>query len=135
MRTFRKESVCVRHLFKSSSISDDALICHPTWIKYFNSTYKVNCVLLLTYVNNDLPVFGKIVDLIVLPDNSVFFYVNVLTTCHFDQHYHAFVVTENLCGSLVKLSSLSYPSVLHFYSKSLREDRNIYVVLKYGVSC
>ena len=65
--------MCVRHLFKSSSISDDALICHPTWMKYFNSTYKVNCVLLLTYVNNDLPVFGKIVDLIVLPDNSLFF--------------------------------------------------------------
>ena len=91
--------------------------------------------MLLRYINNDLPTFGKVVDLIVLPDNSVYFYVNILTTCHFDQHYHAFVVTENLSGGLVKLDSLSYPFVLHFYSNTSRDDKHIYIVLKYGVSC
>ena len=72
--SFGEESVSIKHLLNSSAISNDALICHPTWIKYFNSTYKVNCVLLLTYARNELPTFGKVIDILVLPDNTAFLY-------------------------------------------------------------
>lgn len=132
MRSYGEESVSVRYLLKSSGISDDALVCHPNCI--ILCVYKVNCVLLLRCVQPDLPVFGKVVDILVLPDNSVHFYVNILATKHFDQHHHAFVVSESLSGDLIKLNSLSYPVVLHLYTNTSRDDHNIYVVLKYGVS-
>ena len=93
-------------------ISDDALVCHPTWIKYFNCTYKVKCVLLLTCTRNELPMFGKVIDILVLPDNSVHFYVKSLITEYFDDHYHAFVVKEILGGKIVSLASLNYPFVV-----------------------
>ena len=132
--SFGEESVAIKHLLNSSAISNDALICHPTWIKYFNCTYKINCVLLLTYTRNELPVFGKVVDILVLPDNTVHFHTKTLITEHFDEHYHAFVVKESLGGEIMSLTSLNYPFVLHLYSNASNVDRNLYVVLKYGVS-
>ena len=87
-----EESVAIKHLVNLSIISNDALICHPTWIKYFNCMYKVDCVLLLTCTCNELPLFGKVVDILVLPDNTVHFHTKILITEYFDEHYHAYVV-------------------------------------------
>ena len=53
------------------SLSSDALISHPSWVKYLNSTIKVNGVIVVNF--SHYPLFGKIKDIIVLPDNSVFF--------------------------------------------------------------
>ena len=133
MLSFREESVAIKHLLDSIDISDDALICHPTWIKYFNCMYKVNCVLLLTCTHKELPVFGKVIDILVLPDSTVHFYVKSLVTEYFDDHYHAFVVKETLGGKVVSLASLEYPFVLHLYSNASKMDRNLYIVPKYGV--
>ena len=134
--SFGEESVAIKHLLNLSAntISNDALICHPTWIKYFNCTYKVNCILVLSCTHSELPIFGKVLDILVLPDNSVYFYTKMLITEYFDDHYHAFAVKESLGGKIVSLSSLNYPFVLHLYSNASKVDRNHYVVLKYGIS-
>lgn len=81
------------------------------------------------------PLFGKIKDILVLPDNSVFFYVINLITKHFDKHYHAFTVEETMACELVSLSSLCYPFILHLYKNTFKLDSNLYVVLKYGCNC
>ena len=132
--SLREESLAIKHLLNSSAISDDALICHPTWIKYFNGTYKANSVLMLTCTHNEVPTFGKVIDILVLPDNTVHFYIKILITEYFDEHYHAFVVKESLGGKIVSLVSLSCPFVLHLYSNASKVDKNLYVVLKYGFS-
>ena len=77
--------------------------------------------------------FCKVLDIIVLPDNTVHFYTKLLNTEYFDDHYHAFVVKETLGSKIISLASLNYPSVLHLYSNPSKTDRNLYVVLKYGV--
>ena len=82
----------------------------------------INCILLLEHVQNELPLFGKVADILVLPDGGVYIHVNILTTEHFDQHYHAYCVTETLAGKLVPLTSLMYPFVLHLYCNSSKED-------------
>ena len=106
-RSYCDESVAVRHLL-STTVSGEAQICHPAWIKYFNCTYMINCILLLEHVQNELPLFGKVADILVLPDGGVYIHVNILKTEHFDQHYHAYCVTETLAGKLVPLTSLMY---------------------------
>ena len=128
-----EEPMCVSHLLAQQGIeiSSDASICHPSWVKYFNSTYKINCVVVIRTLH--LPVFGKLKNILVLPDNTVLFYVTHLDTKYFDKHYHAFVVEETLACELVPLSSLTYPFVLHLYKNAFREDSNLYVVLKYGI--
>ena len=56
-----------------------------------------------------------------------------MMTEYFDDHYHAFVVKENLGGKIVSLASLNYPFVLHLYLNASKVDRSLYVVPKYGV--
>ena len=58
-------------------------------------------MLLLTYTHNELPVFGKVVDILVLPDNTVNFHTKTLITKYFDEYYHAFVVKESLGGEIM----------------------------------
>ena len=41
---------------------------------------------------------------------------------------------ESLGGTIVSLTSLSYPFILHLYSNASKVDKNVYVVLRYGVS-
>ncbi len=65
----------------SLSVSDDALICHPSWVQHFNSTFKKFCVV-VAYIQQ--PTFGKVQDLMVLPDGEVVFYVTMYKTLHFD---------------------------------------------------
>ncbi len=89
---------------------------------------------MLTYIRNELPTFGKVIDILVLPDNTVHFHIKVLITEYFDEHYHAYVVKESLGGKIVSLKSLSYPFILHLYSNTSKVDTNVYVVLKYGIS-
>ena len=55
------------------SLSSDALMSHPSWVKYLNSTFKVNGVIVVN--TSHYPLFGKIKGIIVLPDNFVFFFM------------------------------------------------------------
>ena len=89
-RCVADEPLALRCAINSSlcalDLAEDSMICHPTWVKHFNSTYKKFSLILLRY--SVMPVFGKIDDLLVLQDGSVFFYVQVYATLHFDEHYH-----------------------------------------------
>lgn len=96
-------AVAIKHLIsgKQIEISEEGVISHPSWIRYFNSTYKKNCVIVTNML--DKPVFGKVKDILVLPDSSVMFHVNILTTEHFDSHYHAFCVQDTIACDLIEL--------------------------------
>ena len=121
---YAEESIAIKHLVsaKGMEMSEEGVVCHPSWVQYFNSTYKKYCIIVTSMSNK--PVFGKVQDILVLPDSSVFFLVNILTTEHFDSHYHAYCVRETIACDLIELSSMEYPFVLHLYTNAYREDYN-----------
>lgn len=114
----------------NSLVSDDVLICHPSWVQHFNSTFKKFCVIVVSY--GVFPTFGKVQDLMVLPGGEVVFYVTLYETLYFDDHYHAFVILPTANTKCVLLSTLQYSFVLHPYT-NFNMDGNYYVVLKYGI--
>ena len=96
-----KEKLCLL------GVSDDAVICHPAWVLYFNSMFKRSNVIIVKY--DEYPVFAKIIDIMSLPDSRIIFCAFLYKTLHFDNHYHAFVVeltTQIVC---IGLSDLMYP--------------------------
>ena len=130
---YAEESIAIKHLVsaKGMEMSEEGVVCHPSWVQYFNSTYKKYCIIVTSMSNK--PVFGKVQDILVLPDSSVFFLVNILTTEHFDSHYHTYCVRETIACDLIELSSMEYPFVLHLYTNAYREDYNTYIIMKYGL--
>ena len=113
-----------------ASLCNDATICHPGWVKYYNSTFKKYCVVLVSY--DDFPVFGKVLDIMVLPESQVALHLKLYTTLHFDDHYHGYVIQPTSVTQCILLHSMHYPFVLH-QCKNFDRDGNIYVVLKYGI--
>ena len=113
-----------------ASLCKDDTICHPGWVKYYNFTFKKFCAVLVSY--DEFPVFGKVVDIMVLPDSQVILYLRLYSTLHFDDHYHGYVIEPTPVTQCLPLQSMHYPFVLHQY-KNFDRDGNVYIVLKYGI--
>ena len=70
-------------------------------------------------------------DILVLPGNTVHFYI----VKHLSQNI---LMNQACCERKFRwydcVTSLSYPFILNLYSNASKVDRNVYVVLKCGVS-
>ena len=108
-------------------ISADLKVAHPTWVKYSGTTIKKNAYVIIG--SDGLhPMFGKIVDILVLLD------VVVLLVYHydveyFDDHYHAYAVVLSTRQSYDRFDELIDPFILHAHKK----DDTLYIYLKHYV--
>jgi hypothetical protein len=124
LRKFAEEESQLQTLLSRHGVfTSESVLQHPAWVKMHGILYKATGVV-ITGIQDGLPHFGKIEDIIVLSDSSVMLYVSLFVTKYFDMHYHAYVVNCNQDRQFVQVKSLSYPFVLHMHSLDPRsQDR------------
>ena len=77
-----------------------------TWVKIHGSKCKHGC-LPISKVEDDVPQFSEIVD-ILLDENGVYFFVlNKLPPPHYCEHYHAFAVDHCTSENIASLSNVN----------------------------
>jgi hypothetical protein len=108
-------------------------VIHPAWVKLQSSVFKKAGIVIVSLCNG-VPVFGKIVDIVVFNSDidSICLVVHLFITEYFDEHFHAFCVKPTLQVDVLKLSSLIYPFVLHTHSFSPVSTHK-FIALKYGL--
>lgn len=95
----------------------------PNWIEWRGSKYFRNDYILCGFQSNDLPIFGKIYDLMDI-ENIVFFYVLLHETDGIDKHYHSYIIkptTEKKLYSMYDnedLLGLTHPLQVHSLQSS-----------------
>lgn len=95
-------------------------------------TYKPTCIVLLRY-EDDMPVFGHIVDIFSF-QNNYYLATEVYTTCTFNQHYHAYEVKPTSTMQICEVKSLKdYHPLWVYQSYSQRFLNTYFIPLKYYV--
>lgn len=83
------------------------------------------------YMENDVPVFGKIFDFIIIPSGECLFALKPLVPVRFDEHYHAYEVHEQTSTTLL----YEQHELLDFHPlslvKSFKPNSSSYISLKY----
>ena len=100
-------------------------IYSPNWIKSCGEEYHCGDCILIGKKCDDLPVFAKIVDLLVIIDCAVA-EVNVCRTVGLANHLMSYLVENSLCLCCISLLSLpeSHPYTVHTF-----DDGNLYITL------
>ena len=80
-------------------------IGRPKWVTQQSTKYAKSEYVLISWQDDDLPVFGRI-DSIVSVSGFILFSVNVYRTLGIDHHYHSFVVTRTTNRALHILKEL-----------------------------
>lgn len=92
---------------------------------------------IVTLSSNTLPLFGRIINILVIDVDIVYFVCEMLETEEFNSHLHAFVVSTQKPIPLVvlKQNELADFHVLGLYKLSLFNEERItlYVVPKYNL--
>ena len=106
-----------------------------TWVKIHGTKYTRGCIV-VSKVEDDVPQFSQIVD-ILLDENGVYFFVlNKLPPPHYCEHYHAFAVdhctSQNIC--LIKQHELAdYHSYCFHQTFDVSQRSQHFIVLKHYV--
>lgn len=108
------------------TISHDALVVHPNWVKLQSSKYYKGVYLLLKYDRLSAE-FGKIVDIAFISD-SVFLHMHVYTSDYFDEHYNAFVISSTSMYIVKLLDHIPYHRPLHVKQTFLSSDDKLYII-------
>ena len=107
-------------------------IRHPRRVTYCHSEFRISCFVMLSRQTD--PVFGKVMDILVLPDNTVYFYVLVYITDYFDSHYHAYRIHNSAdVYNYVTVQCLAKPFLFHAYKSFHRTNHFLYIISKYGI--
>ena len=102
--------------------------CRCSWVKINGTVYKPDNI--VAVYNNLMPVFGRIIDIIVVSITDCYFVCEIFTTVTFNTHYHAYEVQEQRRPTrlvVCKQSELIDYHVLGMYHLS----NTIFVPLKY----
>lgn len=121
------------HIQSQISITNHSisLLKRPTWLKCHNTTYQYGTFVLM--VRHEMtPLFGKILDIVVIPQTgNVFFNVEVYNTDYFSCHHNAFVVKSSCTTSFVDIKSLQDYHALMLRKSFDTDDNNMYISLPY----
>ena len=105
-------------------------------VQVHGTKYQEGSVVTLSS-NNIFPLFGRIIDILVIDVDIVYFICEVLETDEFNAHLHAFVVStlKPIPLIVLKQSELADFHVLGLYKLRLfDQDRTtLYVVPKYNL--
>ena len=82
----------------------------PKWISLAGTKYSNSDYVLVGWQDNDLPLFGRINDILVI-NSAALFQVHKYETLGVDRHYHSFCIRKGSSAGLYWLSELvdSYP--------------------------
>lgn len=104
-------------------------------ITIHGTTYTIGSVVVLACVSTDQPVFGQIINILIVDVNNTYFVCEVFHTEDFDTHLHAYVVTTQspIHITLYKQTQLLDYHTLGLYKLCLYEDTvpTFYIVPKY----
>ena len=101
----------------------------PNWIKTRGEEYHCGDYVVIGKQCDDLPIFAKIVDLMIIVDYAVV-EVNVYRTIGLANHLMSYLVENSLhlcCVSLLSLPD-SHPHTAHTF-----DDGNLYITLRSNV--
>ena len=87
----------------SDSTTDDLFLSN--WASVSGTLYKKDCGLVLEG-KDDIPVFGKLLDIYV-HDHTLYFHINILETLEYNSHFHCFVVKKSHTDKIIIASDLS----------------------------
>ena len=87
-------------------------LCWSKWAVINSIMYKPLCAVVLG-VEDDYPVFGKIMEIFIKEDNTVIFNVKVMRTVHFLKHHHAYAIEQTDTLKLVTFDCFCDPFPLH----------------------
>ena len=74
-------------------------------------------------------------DILILPDDTIYFYVHIYITDYFDNHYHAYCIHKSVdVYKYVDIKCLANSFVYHAYKNFDKQDHSLYVVPKYGIA-
>ena len=95
------------------SISNDATVFHPKWVKKNSINYcNNNCYVIIGTDGTD-PLFGHLIDVYVVGGDLLLLHVYHCQTIYFDDHFHSYVISDTTNMSIVCLQDLLSPFVLH----------------------
>ena len=107
------------------SLSLDATVFRPTWVKTDGITYKLNNTYLVVDSDGLDPIFGRLDDLLVVGGNMVIFVIMLCKVLYFDSHYHAYRIMHT--SNQVLYSSLFDTKVYHAHTLA---DGFTYIAMK-----
>ena len=130
--TLSEESLDFQRSYKLQfpTAIDSTSIQHLSWVKYHHHVYKKGGVVATRI--GETPIFGKILDVISI-NSKIFIFLQMCKVNHFDDHYHGFSVTITQLYDLVSLVTLPLPHVLHLYRNFEPDNRELFIVQKYGI--
>ena len=102
-------------------------ICRPTWIKIYGEEYHRGEFIHLGWQQDDLPEFGKILDIIVIAEFP-FLYVEKYRSLGINQHILGYLIEHTYANCCIYLSSVPFKST--FDAHSYIGDGGLYVILK-----
>lgn len=121
--SLREENLVHNEHFEIMSSKE---VFSSTWVKVNGVEYKAGLVICST-MEEDMPVFCQISD-ILLVEEHVYFLTNKLFTDNFDEHHHAFRVSQNEERFIVALSELKFYTPFDVQSSYSASDVSLYVV-------
>ena len=114
-----------------NNFSADCTLTRPDWVKYHNSVYRHGSYVLMER-HEITPVFGKVLDIVViLKTNDIFFTVELYSSNFFSCHYNAFVINSMCTTSFVHIKSLEDYHILMPRRSFDTTDVNTYISLPY----
>lgn len=99
----------------------------PTWIKIYGEEYHRDDFVHLGWQHNDLPMFGKILDIFIV-GGFPFLLVEKYKSMGINGHILAYLIQHTYVTNCVYIAHLLYKTV--FCAHSYIEDGQLYVVLK-----
>ena len=111
-------------------MSPHSVVFRPSWVRKNGILYQANNTFLITGSDGLDPIFGFLIEMLVVGGDMLIFVVTVCHTQYFDNHYHAFTVSLTSQQSLT--NHLLDVNVYHGH-KLVDQQDIIYVPLKYHI--
>lgn len=104
---------------------NNVVLYRVKWVILNGTKYNLSSVLIIGH-EDDLPLFGKVTEIIVTVSGEIVFQVNEMYTASYDNHYHAYIVTP-----LPHTKTIPFQKILSFHPLTLNILNHInYIVLK-----
>ena len=113
------------------TISDDATIFIPNWVKKNSIHYSSNNCYVIINTDGIDPIFGHIIDIYVVSGNMMLLHLYRCQTVYYDDHFHSYVVTDTPNMSVICDENLISPYVLHGH-KLFGDFNKTYITLKHA---
>lgn len=98
----------------------------PNWINIYEEKFYKNDFLLVDFQEDDLPMFGKVSDLVVAARNIPIAVIDLYRTEGINGHIAAYLIERTNEKTFTLLSSLRYKHSLYAHSY----NRKLYIALK-----